>query len=56
MAFMTLATVVTVRIATITASDITVGSAGIDRLCWWANSRISLTPMKARISASPVDR
>jgi hypothetical protein len=51
-----LAVAVAARAVRITASEAAVEICGMELCWWWANSSTSLTPMKARISASPVDR
>jgi hypothetical protein len=48
-----LAVAVAARAVRITASEAAVEICGMELCWWWANSSTSLTPMKARISASP---
>jgi hypothetical protein len=51
-----LATVVTARITTITPSEVRVGICGTASLSVCPQCSTSLTPMKARTTASPVER
>ena len=52
----TLATVVKVSTTTMTTSDVPVEISGTDSLCMCRKWSTSLTPMKARIAESPVER
>jgi hypothetical protein len=52
----TLATVVTVRMPRMMASETAVGTCGMDGSSSCRKARMSLTPMKPRITDRPVDR